>query len=319
MKKRLLICIVSFIVIYVFNFFIPRLIPGDPFTVGDAGEVVAQLTPEQIEEMRAYYGLDKPLHTQFFETIRNNLSGNLGMSIFYKKPVAEILSSRIPWTLYIMLTTITLSLVFGVLLAFISTRKKKLDTAIFTTMSAFGETPSFLIGVLFLFLIAAKVSWIPISGGATAFAKYANVGEQIGDIVLHSLMPISAMVCVTTPSFYFVSRSTFLSIHQKKYMTNAKAKGLSESRIRIKYLLFNSVLPITSRAFLSVGKCVGETLLVEIVFAYPGLGKILQESVKYRDYMLIQGVFLLSAVIVLLSMLISDTIDYLTKRRTSHE
>ena len=80
--------------------------PGDPFTVGDAGEVAAQLTPEQIEEMRAYYSLDKPLHTQFFETIRNNLSGNLGMSIFYKKPVAEILSSRIPWTLYIMLTTI---------------------------------------------------------------------------------------------------------------------------------------------------------------------------------------------------------------------
>ena len=85
MRKRLLICIVSFIVIYVFNFFIPRLMPGDPFTVGDAGEVAAQLTPEQIEEMRAYYGLDKPLHTQFFETIRNNLSGNLGMSIFYKK------------------------------------------------------------------------------------------------------------------------------------------------------------------------------------------------------------------------------------------
>ena len=319
MRKRILICIVSFAIIYVVNFFIPRLMPGDPFSVGETGEVVAQLTQEQIAVMREYYGLDEPLLTQFFNTIKSNLTGNFGMSIYFKKPVSEIISARFPWTLFIMVSTILISLIIGIFTAFISTRRKKLDTSIFSVMSAFSETPSFLIGVLCLFLIAAKVDWIPLSGGATAFAKYASPWEKVCDILLHGLMPISAMVCVTVPSFYFVSRSAFMTIQEKKYIVSAKARGLSERRIRFRYLFLNAMLPIMARVFLSVGRCVGETLLVEIVFAYPGLGRILREAVKYRDYMLIQGIFLLSTTMVLLSSLMSDVIDYIAKRGTTRE
>ncbi len=315
MKKRIVLCICTFILIYIINFFIPRLMPGDPFSVGDAGQATALLTPEQIEEMEAYYGMDKPIGEQFLNTVKNNLSGDFGLSIYYKKPVAQILSERLPWTLLIMGTTLAGSLLFGILLAFISVKKKRIDGALYSIMSALSEIPSFLIGVLLLFLVAANVSWIPLSGNITAFARYTSVWQQIWDIFIHALMPVCAMLVVTTPGFYFVARSSFLSIYQKKYMVNARAKGLSDRRIRWQYLMKNAVLPIAARLFLSVGTCIGATLLIENVFAYPGLGRILRESVKYRDYMLIQGVFLLSTALVLLSSFLSDVLDHLSKRR----
>jgi len=111
-KKRIVLCICTFILIYIINFFIPRLMPGDPFSVGDAGQATALLTPEQIEEMEAYYGMDKPIGEQFLNTVKNNLSGDFGLSIYYKKPVAQILSERLPWTLLIMGTTLAGSFLF---------------------------------------------------------------------------------------------------------------------------------------------------------------------------------------------------------------
>ena len=296
MGKKLLMLLGAFLVIYLLNFSIPRLMPGDPFdyTSGAAGDDVdAAYSEEQKELLRAYYGLDKPFFPQLRDTIVDNLHGDFGQSIHYKRPVADILLERLPWSLWIMGSTLALSLLLGVALA----------------LSALAEVPPFLTGVLLLFLVAARAAWIPLSGAYTPFAQYDGLWQRLGDILVHSLMPVCALTLVTVPKLFFTARASFFTILGRPYLTNARAKGLTAGRIRTAYILRNAATPIVARFFLSVGGAVGGTILVENVFAYPGLGTVLREAVQYRDYPMLQGVFLLSAVLVLLSLAAADVVN----------
>lgn len=317
MRRKFTVLILSFLVIYLFNFSIPRLMPGDPFeyTSSDSSENTdAEMSAEQKEYMRAYYGMDKPLHEQLLNTIKGNLRGDFGLSIHYKRPAVDVIQERLPWTLFIMGATLLISLVVGVFLALWCIRRPKADRVVFGICSLVTEVPSYLIGVLLLFLVAAKVKWIPLSGAVTAFAKYENTWEWLWDVLVHALMPVTAMCVFTIPKFYFTARASFLSILQKPYLLNARAKGLKERRIRWRYIFVNGITPVLARLFLSVGSTVGATMLIENVFAYPGLGTVMREAVKYRDYVMIQEIFLLSTVMVLLSLFAADLLNSLVDR-----
>lgn len=312
MKKRAALFIVSFLVIYIFNFFIPRLMPGDPFvyTSSVAGEDMnVEFSKEQVEEMRSYYGMDKPMGAQFLDTVKKNLAGDLGLSIHYKKPVADVLKERLPWSLSIMGAALAMSLTIGTGLALFGMQRKYFDKAVYKIFSALTEIPAFLIGLLLLFLVASRVSWIPLSGGAVPFARYESFWEKAADLFVHALLPVLSLVIVMTPRFYFTARASFLEVMSKPYLLNARAKGLKERRIRWSYIFKNGMTPVVARFFLSVGTAVGGTLLVENVFAYPGLGIVMREAVRYRDYVMIQGFFLLSATVVLVSLFLADVIN----------
>lgn len=312
MKKKLFIYTASLVLIYVFNFFIPRLMPGDPlsYTSSVSGEdVTTDMSEEQKALMRAYYGLDLPLHKQFGRAIQSNVALDFGMSIHYKRPVADIIKERLPWSLAIVMTCLILSSVIGTCLALLCVRYTKVDRYIFGVQSLIAEIPPFLIGILLLFFVATNVTWIPLAGGATPFVQYASWLDGLRDRLRHALLPITAMTLVTIPPFFFTARASFLDIVLKPYIVTAKSKGLSERRIRWVYVFKNGVTPIIVRFFLSVGSAIGGTLLIENVFAYPGLGIVMRESVRYRDYLMIQGVFLVSTVTVLVSLLIADVLN----------
>ena len=264
---------------------------------------------EQKELLRAYYGLDKPFFPQLRDTIVDNLHGDFGQSIHYKRPVADILLERLPWSLWIMGSTLALSLLLGVALSLLCVRRPWVDRALYPVLSALAEVPPFLTGVLLLFLVAARAAWIPLSGAYTPFAQYDGLWQRLGDILVHSLMPVCALTLVTVPKLFFTARASFFTILGRPYLTNARAKGLTAGRIRTAYILRNAATPIVARFFLSVGGAVGGTILVENVFAYPGLGTVLREAVQYRDYPMLQGVFLLSAVLVLLSLAAADVVN----------
>ena len=318
MKKKILLLLCSFVVIYLVNFTIPRLMPGDPFDYQSAAageESSTEMTEELKEYLRAYYGLDKPFFAQLWQNIKNNLRGDLGYSIHYKHPVSELLMERLPWTAFIMFTTLALSLILGTALALLGLRRKKADGCLYALFSVLWELPHFLVGILLLFLVAARVDWIPLSGAVTAFGIYYSEWDWIGDVLLHALMPIAALTLVTIPGFYFTARASFISIIERPYVLAARAKGLREGRIRLHYVFRNALPPIVARFFLSVGAAIGGTMLIENVFAYPGLGTVMREAVKYRDYPLIQGVFLLSTVLVLMSLFIADMINDINDRR----
>lgn len=318
MKRRICIFILSFIVIYLVTFAVPRLMPGDPFeySASDAAENVdVSLTREQKEIMRAYYGLDRSVGEQLLNTIQANLRGDFGQSIHYKRAAADVIVDRLPWTLLIMGTTLILSLIAGVFLALVGVRRPRMDRFIYGGSSLLSEVPAYLIGVLLLFLVAAKVDWIPLSGAQTAFARYGSVWEQVGDIAVHAMLPVTALCLYTIPKFYFTARASFLSVREKLYLLGAKSRGVTERRVRWRYIFVNGITPVLARLFLSVGGTIGGTILVENVFAYPGLGTVMREAVKYRDYIMIQDVFLLSAVLVLVSMFLADWLNSFVDRK----
>lgn len=320
MKRKTVMLLLTFLVIYIFTFFVPRLMPGDPFSYLDYADTdTSGLMSEQHKAvMREYYGMNKPLVTQFAETVRNNLHGNFGTSIYYKGPVLSLVISKLGWSLYMIFSTQVLSLLFGLMLAKLSVNHPRIDPGIYGFMTVMAEVPSFLIGIALLFLVAAQVKWIPLSGAYASFAQYRNGLERISDILIHSIMSVAAMVLATTPMFYFTARTSFLNIMEKKYVYAARAKGISKPRIWRKYVVLNGMMPVVARFFLCVARCVEATLLVENVFAYPGLGKLMRDAVVYRDYPLIQGVFLIATVIVLLSSYISDVIGLFISRENSY-
>lgn len=309
MGKKIALLVCSFAVIYLVNFTIPRLMPGDPFDYegAAAGEESTTETSEEYKAyLRAYYGLDRSFGQQLLLTVGRNLRGDLGSSIHYRRPVSEILLERLPWTALIMGTSLGLSLALGVALALVCVRRRGADRVIYGLLSVLAETPSFLVGILLLFLVAARVDWLPLSGAETAFGVYRTEWEWVRDVLVHALLPVAALTAALSPGIYFTARASFLGILEKPYILNAKAKGLSEGRIRRRYILANALPPIAARFFLSVGGAVGGTLLVENVFAYPGLGTVMREAVRYRDYPMMQGVFLLSAALVLGSLFAAD-------------
>ncbi len=320
MLKKLLILICSMLVMYAVNFIIPRLMPGDPFShsfSGDGTDMTGYSVLE-LERLHSYYGLDKPLHVQFFRTVADNLKGDFGQSILFKKSVSEVLLSRLPWTLYIMGATLSLSLLLGLLAALLCLGSKVADRLLFRIMTVLHEMPSFLLGILLLFMVAANVRWIPLSGNLPPFKRYDTFLQSLPDIARYSLLPIMALVLVIMPVFFYTARTCLIAVRNKPFVHYARARGLPERLIRWRYILLNAILPLAARFFLSVGNCIGATLLIENVFAYPGLGKILRDAVMYRDFILIQGVFLLSAGIVIFSSFISDILnDFIQKGRAS--
>lgn len=313
MKKRIIRLIFSFLIIYTLNFFIPRMIPGDPFSHSsvNSGDEMGGLSKEDIIELKKYYGLDKPLPEQFIMTIKENSKGNLGNSPLYKKPVKDILIERMPWTIYLMWTSLIISLVLGTILSIISIKNIKLGSIIHRIMMLICEVPPFVLGVILLFLGPAKFSWLPLSGALTPFKQYSGYMDYFFDVFLHSITPITTLVIINVPGFYFISKISLEETIKKSYVHAAKTRGLSNNLIIIKYIFLNSWTPIISKFFLSIGNVLGATIIVENVFAYPGIGQTMRDAIINRDFILIQGIFLVSTIIVLISSFISDMLVHI--------
>lgn len=298
------------LIIICLNFFLPRLMPGDPFlylSVED-GNVSAVFSQEQIDHYKAYYGLDKPLYIQFGHYITGLLQGDLGYSIYYNIDVAEMILTRIPWTLFIVITALVLSSLVGTVLGALSAwrRDKAADKLTYAMMIIIAEIPSFLLGVLLLFVFAAQLKWFPLSGGSTVFASFDSVGEQLRDLLHHAALPIVTLALARVGGFYLLSRNSMLTVLAKDYIRTARAKGLRERKIIFRHALRNALPPVIARVFMSLGALFGGAVLVENVFAYPGVGRLMSEAVLNRDYVLMQGIFLTITLTVILMNGIAD-------------
>ena len=310
--ERLAEYILVFIIIISLNFLIPRLMPGDPFTFlsSDEGSVHSSYSDEQIEKYKAYYGLDKPLLQQYIDYISNLFRGNLGYSIYFNDTVVSIISKRVVWTVGIVFVSIVISSILGVFLGAFSAwhRNNWIDKIIYSIMIIFSEIPSFLIAMLLLFVLAAGTGLFPLSGGITVFGQYENVFENIMDIVHHGFLPVLALVLCQTGGYYLLSRNSMMTVLSKDYMLTAEAKGLEDRRIIFRHGLKNAILPVITRIFMNLGTVFGGAILVENVFNYPGVGRLMRQAVMVRDYVLIQGIFLNVCILVLTMNFLADIV-----------
>ncbi|TCK87873.1 peptide/nickel transport system permease protein [Natranaerovirga hydrolytica] len=298
------------IIIVSIIFFLPRLMPGDPFTnlsVED-GEVSVRFTQEQINQYKSYYGLDEPLYKQYFNYIIQLSKGHLGFSIYYNMPVKDIIFNRLGWTFFMVMVSLIISSILGIVLGSIAAFKKgtRLDNILYGGMVVVSESPAFLIGILLLFLFAAHLKWFPLSGGITPFATFDSPIKYLGDVIRHGFLPIGTLVISRVGNFFLLTRSSMLVILSKNYLVTAKAKGLKRKRIVFKHALKNALIPILTRILMSMGGMFGGAILVENVFAYPGVGRLMREAVMVRDYILVQGIFLIIMFLVLMSNILAE-------------
>jgi len=294
---------ITFVCIITLNFFIPRLMPGDPFTFlsSEEGDVTAVYSQDDIERYQAYYGLDEPMMVQYGNYIRDLGEGYLGYSIYFNEEVVTIILNRIAWTLLLVLASVLLSSVMGTILGCISAwnRNKWFDKLMYLLMVTISEIPSFLVGIILLFFIGAKLKWFPLSGGKTHFVIYPTLWDQIVDLLRHAALPVAALVLTRLGGFYLLARNSMISVLSKDYIKTARGKGLKKRHLIFKHALRNAMLPIITRIFLSFGSFFGGAILVENVFHYPGMGQLMRQAVMVRDYPLIQGIFLLVTFTVL--------------------
>lgn len=284
--------------------------PGDPFTFlsGGTDEVTVSYSAEQIEKYKEYYGLDKPLVSQYVSYLGQLLQGDIGYSIYYHEDVLVILGKRVLWTISLVVVSLLLSCLFGIVLGSLSAwnRDNGIDRVLYFFMICFSEIPAFLIGLLLLFIGAAWLEWFPLSGGMSNFIVFSSPFYKVMDLIHHAILPVITLVLARLGSFYMIARSSMLTVLSKDYMRTAQGKGLSKTRIIFAHALKNASIPVITRVFLNLGTIFGGAILVENVFNYPGVGQLMRESVMMRDYILIQGIFLFFAIAVLFMNFIAD-------------
>lgn len=315
MKPKRIIRLLEYLftvwLIITLNFALPRMMPGDPFTLlsTEQGEVLS-FSAEQRQYYLDYYGLNRPAGEQYLAYVVSLLQGDLGRSLYYNEPVGNIVLHRLGWTAFLVISAVLLSAFLGTILGTLSAwfRDKWLDKGLFALLIILSEVPAFLLGLVLLLIFAAALGWFPLSGAMTHFGEYASFWHKLGDILNHAFLPILALTLVNLGGMYLLARNSASTVLEKEFILTAQAKGLPRARILWHHVLRNVLLPIVTRVFLGLGALVGGAILVENVFAYPGLGYLMREAVMVRDYPLIQGIFLVVTLCVLLANWLADLI-----------
>ena len=300
-------------IILVLNFFLPRMMPGDPFLLRSAdteNEVVSILTDEQRQYYISYYGLDRPLAEQFLSYIFSTFMGNLGMSIYYKVSVIDAIWLHLPWTALIVLGATVLSTAAGISLGMFSAKRREgiADKLMIMGLIGFAEIPSFLLGLIMLLAFAAYLKLFPLAGAITPFAHYTGLLDRVWDIAYHAFLPMITLALTQLTGVYLLTRNTLVTVMTKDYIRTARAKGIGERLVWYRHALRNALLPVVTRVGFQLGMLAGGAVLVENVFSYPGIGMLLRNAVIARDYPLIQGIMLVMAISILTANYLADVL-----------
>ena len=315
MKKKY---IVLFFILLTIHFILPRIMKADPFVfLSSDGTEVASYTEEEILKYKQYYGLDMPLWRQYLNYLLGIFTGNLGYSIYFKEKVTTLIFNRLVWTAGIVIFSLCISSVFGLFLGSFSAWncQRKIDTILYQGMVIVSEIPSFLTANMILMFFIIKWRILPTAGGITPFIKIEFSWSFILDIIKHAILPSLTLTFLRLPDFYFVSRSAMLQQIQKKYVETAQAKSLGDIYILMRHCLPNAINPIMTRFLLSIQTMFNATLIVENVFKYPGIGKLIRDAVFYRDYLLLQGIFLVITIFILSISLLGENFYQTIEKR----
>jgi peptide/nickel transport system permease protein len=304
--RQILTIIPTILLSVVINFMLLHAAPGDPARIY-AGRDTA--SPEQVEAMRQSLGLDQSLPVQFVNYVEQLLRGNLGTSQAYRQPVLDLILNRMPATLLLTFTSALIAFVVGVLLGAWTARRanSKTDVGVSFFNYALFSIPSFWLGLIFIVIFASKLGWFPTSGMRTARADYTGLDDWL-DVGRHLVLPMLTLTLVQIPIFYRVTRASVAEQQSEAYVQTFRATGMSEDRIFRKYALRNAILPPVTVFGLNLGYVVTGAALIEIVFAWPGIGRLALDAVYKRDYPLLLGIYLILAIAVSICILLTDVV-----------
>ena len=302
--ERLLNAIPLIIGVMVINFVLISLAPGDPVTAL-IGEYPAP--PDYIERVRAQYGLDQPVMVQLGRYMLNVLKGDLGFSFANRLPVLQLVLERLGRTLLLMLSTVIFATVIGVILGVIAARKPfSLADGTATGIALAGYSiPEFWLGQILILIFAVWLDALPASGFRSIRENYTGF-RAVLDMVQHMLLPILALsfryMAITTR----ITRASLLEVMNSDYILAARARGLSETRVLWEHGLRAAALPVLTVIGYNFSFIVAGSALVETVFGWPGIGRLMYDSIFTRDYPVLLGILLLVSLTVILVNLLTD-------------
>lgn len=301
------------------NFFLPRAMPGDPITaLIDPGAPTYVDSDVLRAELEQYYGLNRPLLSQYVSYLGDLAQGDLGTSIRYNRPVSGLIVERLPWTLLLMGGSMVLATVVGMAAGVQSGwhRGRPVDRGLLVMFLGARNFPVFFLASIALFVFAVKLGWVPLSGARTPFATMGPV-ERVGDIAHHLALPAAVLSMRFVADNYLYMRAGMVGELGSDHLLAGRAKGLPDRRLKYRYGARNALLPVVTAIALQPGQTITAVIFVETVFAYPGLGRLLFESVGFRDYPALQACFLLLTLVVVTANLLVDLLYLRLDPRTA--
>jgi peptide/nickel transport system permease protein len=307
---------ITFLLAISINFLLPRLIPGDPLKL-IAGNAAPQLGKERIAALRAQYGLDKPLAEQYVIYLNQLAHGDLGQSYRYSggKSVVEVLSENFRWTLLLVGVSLTLALMIGSALGIWSATQQgtPLDLGLLSGIYVLRSIPPFWLAMILIPILAIQMHVFPV-GDSYSIPRLEG-WDNVKDVARHTVMPALVLTLAYIPTTFSIMRAAMFRIMEADYIRTARAKGLRNIWVVLKHGLRNALLPVLTSFMIDLGQLLGGVTVIEAVFNYRGIGNMMFEAVKARDYPLLQGGFLLFTITILLLNIMTEFIyPYLDPR-----
>jgi peptide/nickel transport system permease protein len=311
-KRSLTTYGIAFLFILALNFFLPRMMPGNPLMAIYGDEALVAMTPALKAHLVARFALDQPLWQQFVAYIAALFRGDMGWSYFYNAPVLKVILGSLPWTLLVVGTSLVLSTLLGVVLGIESgwRRGSRTDRALLTGLMSLNGFPDFFLGLVLLIVFGVLLGVAPLSGALTPYSGLSGLALVL-DVLKHMALPVAALTAAYLAGGYLLTRNTMITVLKSPFMLTARAKGLSQKTLKYRHAGRNSMLPVLTMTGIWLGRVVTGALFVELVFAYPGVGQLTYQALLARDYPVIQGVFLMVAISVLVA---NFAVDFLYPR-----
>lgn len=301
--KRAVQSLFLILILVVINFLLIHIAPGDPAHIlaGQSGD------EKYYEFIRAKFGLNQPLSKQLWIYLSSVCLGDFGYSLNYQQPVLTIILERVPATLLLMLSAVTISSFAGVILGVEAARRENsfMDRAVNTFALLGHSVPSFSIGHLLLIIFALKLGLFPAQNYYSANQELTGLNRLL-DVASHLVLPAATLSIVYLAQIMRLTRTSMLNVLRENFITAVRAKGISESRLHYRHALRNAMLPIITVMGNDFGMLLSGAVFVETVFAWPGLGRLMIDSLAMRDYPVVMGLFLIVSVSVALANFATD-------------
>ncbi|MFQ5889656.1 MAG: ABC transporter permease [Gemmatimonadota bacterium] len=319
--KRLLQAIPILLGIATITFAIVHLAPGDPMDMYLEPRFRRQVDPEVIELIREKYGLDQPIHVQFVKWLGNLARGDLGESFRYRRPVASLIAERVPYTLQITILALLFDALVGIALGIISAVKQysPVDKTVTLGSLVIYSIPGFWLALMLVLLFSVNLGWLPTSQTRSLDYDLLSWSEKMLDLAWHLVLPVFVLGIASAASTARYMRNRLLEVLSEEYVLAARARGLTERTVILKHALRNAMIPILTIYGMSLPFLLGGAVLIEKVFAWPGMGLLAVEAIGGRDYPVILATTMIAAVLVILGNLLADVTYALVDPRISLE
>jgi len=319
--KRLLQSVPLLWAIITATFFMMRLAPGDPMDIYLEPQRQRQVDPEIIELLRKKYGLDKPIHIQYVKWLGNLARGDFGESFRFRRPVSHLIAERIPYTLQLTVLALLFSTLVGITLGIISAVKQytALDKTVTVGSLIIYSIPGFWLALMLVLIFSVNLGWLPTSQTRSLDYEFLSLGQKIFDRMWHLVLPVFVLGIASAAGKARYMRNRLLEVLNEEYVLAARARGLRERAVILKHALRNALIPLITVLGLHLPFLLGGSILIESIFAWPGMGSLAVGGVSGRDYPLIMATTMVAAVLVVIGNLLADVTYVLVDPRVSYE